>query len=125
MKAEMNISKGLAQSAFVMNVLGGGMSKPKSKLKKLDDHYLLKLNIPGVDAEQLSVEINNQHLFIFQIMNFKEDVEIPYMVQRILIPVEVNFDEIRAEYEKGDLHVILPFSEMAGGYQRHVDIEKH
>lgn len=125
MKADKNITKGLAQSAFVMNVLGGGMSMPKSQLKKLDDHYLLKMNIPGVHPEHLSVEVNDQHLFVFQLMDFQQKVEIPYMVQRLLIPSEVEFDQIKAEYEAGELHVILPYNELAGGYRRHIDIERH
>lgn len=125
MNVDENITKGLAQSAFVMNVLGGGMSMPNSSFKKFDDHYLLQMDIPGVDSEHLSVEINNQHLFIFQLMNFKQEVEIPYMVQRLLIPAEVEFDQIRAEYEGGKLHVILPYNELAGGYRRHVDIQRH
>lgn len=125
MKEDRNLLKGLAQSAYVMSTIGGGMSMPNARLIKKEDHYLYKLSIPGVDHEHMSVEINNQHLFIFQLMGYDSETEIPYMVKRLLIPAEVEFEQIRAEYDSGQLNVIMPFNELAGGYHRHVDIERH
>lgn len=125
MRFDRNITKGLAQSALVMNTLGGGMSLPVSKIKKEEAQYVYNLSIPGVDADALSIEINNNNLLIFQNMVFN-GVTVPYMIQRVLIPSEVEFDQISAEYEAGQLFVTMPINELAsGGYHRQVDIEKH
>jgi HSP20 family molecular chaperone IbpA len=125
MRIDRNMTRGLAQSAMVMNTLGGGMSLPVSKVKKTEDQYLYSLSIPGVDADFLSIEINNNNLLIFQNMDFG-GVVIPYMIQRVHIPSDVEFDQISAEYDDGRLLVVMPINELAGGgYHRQVDIEKH
>lgn len=123
MKIDKNLTRSLAQSGVLMNVIGGGMSLPVSKLKNHEDYYLFQLSIPGVDADLLSIEINNNNLFVFQKIDF-DTVVVPYMIKRLPIPADVDFDQITAQYEGGRLAVNLPKSELSGGYRREVEIER-
>ncbi len=124
MKTDRMITKMLSQTANIMNVLNGGMSKANITFRKEEHHYLFRLEVPGVSADRYNVEINQDNLFIYQLMSFETDIQIPYLVTRFNIPADVDFDKITAEYEQGRLTIVLPFNELANGYRRGVEIHK-
>ena len=41
----------------------------------------------------------------------------------IVIPAEVNYRNITAEYNKGLISIKLPFNELADGYHQDIDLE--
>ncbi|MFY0688157.1 MAG: hypothetical protein JXQ90_13380 [Cyclobacteriaceae bacterium] len=124
MKIDRNVSKSLAQSALVMNVIDGGMSKPNIKLKKRSNHYLLAVTAPGVDFEAISIEVDRSELFIYQDVILGTEMTIPFMMERMVIPADVQFNAITASYVDGRLSVILPFNEMASGFHKEIEIER-
>jgi len=124
MTVDRNISRSLAQSAQVMNFIGGGLSMASSRIDKKTDKYILRLSVPGVDPEQFELELNNNHLFIFQRIHM-DSIEIPYMTKNIIVPADVDLEEISASYHDGFLEVNMPInSEYAGGYRRKIDIDR-
>jgi HSP20 family molecular chaperone IbpA len=125
MKENQNLTNVLAQSAYVMNTIGGGISMAKATLNKFKDHYLYQLRVPGVHAESLKVEIDNSNLFIFQQMKMDQSFNLPYMISRINLPAEVDYQHISAAFEDGKLNVILPLNELSDGYHRDIDINNN
>ena len=123
MNVDKNISQTLSQSAYVMNTIGGGMAMPKVRFKAYDDHYLFRLRVPGVDPNNFNIEIDHQNLFIYQQIHFDDELEIPHLVRRLIIPAEVNYRNITAEYHQGLITIKLPFNELANGYHRDIDLE--
>ena len=124
MKVDKNLTYSLAQSAYVMNVLNGGMTMPLMSLDKRKDEYVFNIQLPGIDPDAFSVEIDSHNLFVYHQMHFSEDLKVPYMLQRLVIPAEVNYEKIRAEFNEGSLRIVMPLNELANGYHRDVDIDK-
>ena len=125
MKIEKNLSKGLAQSAYVMNVISGGMTQVKSLIDKLDDHLLLQLEMSTVDPDSFSIELDHNDLFVYQLMDFGNDMEIPYLILKFMIPSGVNSAGISADYVEGKLNIVMPYSKKAGDFLREIEIRKH
>jgi HSP20 family molecular chaperone IbpA len=73
----------------------------------------------------LDIEVANQNLFVFQKMEFETQMVVPYMLKRLSLPADVDYERISAVYENGQLQVYLPFNELADGYHRHIDIQKN
>ena len=125
MKIDKNITKRLSQAAFVTNVIDGGRVLPILNLSKETDRYVYNVELPGVNPDDFIIEIANGSLLLFHQMWFKEDLEVPYLVNRMLIPQEVNIDSISAEFRLGKLQIILPVDEFSQGYRRNVEILKY
>jgi len=122
MKIDRIVTINLAQIAKVMNVIGGGITSHKIILIRNQNHYLLKVKVPGVGSEQLNIELLNENLFVFQNLSFDENMQLPYLIHALRIPIDVDFEMIHAEYEDKTLNVIMPFNQMANGYHREVEI---
>jgi HSP20 family molecular chaperone IbpA len=107
-----------------LNTLNGGMSSPSFKLNKNDDNYLLALKAPGVSPEAMRVEVVEDKLMIYHLLDFgnEEQEIVPNIINVIPIPNEVDIKKISAEYEDKRLLVLLPFGEKSEGYYRSVDI---
>ena len=50
---------------------------------------------------------------------------LPNMLGLIKISADVELENIHAEYEDDLLVVIMPFSELSGGFQKDIDIYRH
>ena len=98
---------------------------PIITFRKESDRLIYNVQLAGVDADDFIVEISNGLLLLFHQMWLKEDMEVPYLLNQFIIPPNVNVDEISAEYENGNLRVIMPVDEFSHGYRRNVDILKH
>jgi HSP20 family molecular chaperone IbpA len=113
-----------------MNTLNGGISKPTVLMMKQNNRYLVKARIPGVDPEKMRVEVQNDKLYLFHDISvdntylYKETDQIPFNIGYVLIPFDVNIKKIKAQYEDSELLISLPFNELAGGYNKNIDIEK-
>lgn len=110
-----------------LNTFNGGMISPSYKLNRNDDNYLLAIKAPGVSPEAMRVEVVEDKLMIYHLLDFgKEEKEIiPNIINVIPIPSEVDIKKISAEYEDKLLLVYLPFGEKSEGYYRSVDINLH
>ena len=96
---------------------------PKAILEKTDSYYELKLRVPGVNPDSFSIDIVNNSLLIFHRVEENMKRQLPYLVQQIVLPSDVDFEQIRALQEGNDLVVRMPFNELSNGYHRHIDIE--
>ena len=113
----------LLTSVDVMNTLNGGRTEAKIKLSQLDDHREIRVRIPGIDSNGIEVEVNNDHVSIFYMMDLEsmgKTMRLPYAVYNKQQPYFIDVSKINATVEGGDLIVKLPFNELANGYHKKV-----
>lgn len=117
----------LALAADIANTLGGGMSEPSVKFYKMQDSHRVEVKIPGVKEESIKVEIHNNWLTIFHILEIPTEeliVHVPRMVYSKAIPYFIDVEKIAAKFEDNQLIVRLPFNERANGYHRKISIKQ-
>ena len=77
-----------------------------------------------MEPEDLKVEVNGSDLMVYQQIHFN-GYSLPNILGDIKISADVELENIYAEFEDELLVVILPFSEMSGGFQKEIDIYRH
>ena len=114
----------LLTSVDVMNTLNGGRTEAKLKLSQLDDHREIRVKIPGIDSNGIEVEVNNDNVSIFYIMDIEsmgKTMRLPYSVYNRQQPYFIDVSKINSTVEDGELIVRLPFNELANGYHKKVN----
>jgi len=124
MKMNKDLVKNLARSADFINTVNGGSIYPTFKTSKEEDHYRVVVSVPTVNPEAIKVEVSRNNLMVFQQMEVNE-VQLPNLLGLMKISEDVILDEISAEYEDDLLVIILPFSEMSGGFRKEINILRH
>ncbi|MEO5978520.1 MAG: Hsp20/alpha crystallin family protein [Chryseolinea sp.] len=113
----------LLTSVDVINTLNGGRAEAKIKLSQLDDHREIRVKIPGIDSTGIEVEVNNDHVSIFYMMDLEsmgKTMRLPYAVYNKQQPYFIDVSKINSKVEGGELIVKLPFNELANGYHKKV-----
>ncbi|MHA1310758.1 MAG: Hsp20/alpha crystallin family protein [Candidatus Helarchaeota archaeon] len=97
---------------------------PKMDIKELDDHYEIKLEVPGFDKSDINIEIKNDILTIKSEKETKKeekDEEGCYIYKEIsrqnfsrslTLPENVDKENIKANMENGILKIILNKTEI-------------
>src|SRR5579862_784055 len=99
MKNRKFLSDELLASIDVLNSLSGGVSEPQTKLKKFQGHSEITLRVPGVNTEDLKVEIHNNMLSVFYTFSLQSDVlsiDMPRVVYNKPVPYFVDVTRITA-----------------------------
>ena len=113
----------LLASVDIMNVLNGGRSESQVKLNQHEHHREIRVKIPGIDAERIQVEVNNDHVSIFYVMDIEsagKTMRLPYSVYNKQQPYYIDLSRVNAAVEGRELVVKLPFNELANGYHRKI-----
>ncbi len=124
MRAEKELSKRLAETANVISSINGGSIFPTFKTTTEKDHYRLEVSVPSVAPDDIKVEVNGSDLMVYQNVHV-DSYTLPNMLGMIKISADVELENISAEFEEELLIVIMPFSELSGGFQKEIDIYKH
>lgn len=115
------------------NTINGGTSEPAVHLEKGTDGYHVTVKAPGVESEDLQLEIvkNKMRLFhLLPIFSHREGDEEQWKTIRFIstltIPDGVDSDNITARYdsERRELDLFLPFNHQQDDFRRKVDIER-
>ena len=122
-----------------INTVNGGMSEPSIKLDKGSDGFEVVVKIPGIEVEDLQVEVvkgkrNSNNLKLFHLLPIFSQENLPdeeqwktiRFINTFVIPDGVDIDNISARYDDGrrQLVLFLPFGDEQGDYHRKVDIER-
>ena len=113
----------LVTSVDVMNTLNGGRTEPVVKLAQFANSREVRVKVPGLEAEKIEVEVNDNRVVIFYMMNVAsagKEVAIPYSVYNRQQPYFIDVSKIVAQVEGDELVVTLPFNQLANGYHRRV-----
>ncbi len=125
MRANVKIDQELLTSIDVLNTLQGGISEPQLKLIQHQDFREIQLCAPGVREENMRVEIRNNFLNVFYLIELESNhqlVSIPKVVYSKAIPYFIDASKINASYQDGLLSVKLPFNELSDGYHQRIAI---
>ncbi|HWV30079.1 Hsp20 family protein [Dyadobacter jiangsuensis] len=139
MESKLKIPREMLMNIDFINTVNGGMSEPSIKLDKGSDGFEVVVKIPGIEVEDLQLEVvkgkrnsNNLKLFhllpIFSQENLPDDEQWKTIrfINTFVIPDGVDIDNISARYDDGrrQLVLFLPFGDEQGDYHRKVDIER-
>ncbi|WP_342082961.1 Hsp20/alpha crystallin family protein [Dyadobacter sp. OTU695] len=139
MESKLKIPREMLMNIDFINTVNGGMSEPSIKLDKGSDGFEVVVKIPGIEVEDLQLEVvkgkrnsNNLKLFhllpIFSQENLPDDEQWKTIrfINTFVIPDGVDIDNISARYDdnRRQLVLFLPFGDEQGDYHRKVDIER-
>lgn len=118
--------KNLAKTAEIVNTINGGMSQAKMLMTKSEQEWIVRLKVPGVSPDKLKIEVRDNQMFIFHILadNNSSGIALPYLITAFMISPKIDFDEIMAEYDKGEVRVHMPLDEWSDGHEREIEIIK-
>lgn len=123
--ADKLLIKNLANTAELINTINGGMTQPKVHLIKSEEGWLLRMKVPSVSIDNITIEVKEGFLFVFQnLSNRQSDFDLPYMIEMLNLTSRIDMDSIYAEYEEGEIEIHLPFDELASGFEREIEIKK-
>jgi hypothetical protein len=125
MRLDSNLLKNLANSANIINTINGGTVFPTFRTLKNRDHIRVEVTIPSIDIDSIKVEVNGDHLYLFQLVDFNGRL-LPNILGILPLSRNIQLDEITASYEDEKLIVLLPYSELKGGrFRREINILKY
>ena len=91
---------------------------PSCDLQETDDHYLLKFDLPGVNRDDIQVEMKDNQLFVSgeRKEESNENEGSRHFFERIYgkfsrvftLPTAIESEKIEASYKDGVLHIALP-----------------
>jgi HSP20 family protein len=91
---------------------------PRVDIYDKDDHIMLKAELPGVDKEQIEVDVKDRVLTLKgeRVLDnevkegsyFRRERSFGKFERRFVLPVSVNVDDIKATYKDGLLRVEIP-----------------
>jgi HSP20 family molecular chaperone IbpA len=113
----------LLTSVDVLNTLHGGVSEPQVSVNQLDNSRELRIKVPSIDPESIQVEINNNALFVYYILNISsagKNIRLPYTIYNRQLPYFIDIGKINSTVEGSQLVITLPFNALADGYHRTV-----
>ena len=123
MDKNQNQYMNLITSVDVMSTLNGGRTEPVVKLHQHTDSREVRVKIPGIDPKQIEVEVNENRVAIFYMMNVAsagKEIAMPYSVYNRQQPYFIDVSKIVAQVEEQELVVTLPFNQLANGYHKRV-----
>lgn len=110
------------------------MNSPAINVKEIDDYYLVELAAPGLTKKDFEITIDNGYLKIFVEKSSKmEDENNNYsrkefnynsFERTLMLPENINEEEVRAKYENGILKFKLTKQEKYDEYpSKKIEIE--
>ena len=106
---------------------------PSLDMSETKDHYVVKAEVPGIDAKHIDISLTGDVLTIKgEKKQEKEEKEEDYhLVERsygsfsrsVRIPAEVESNKIKASYKNGILAITLPKSEKVKAKEVKIKVE--
>jgi HSP20 family molecular chaperone IbpA len=125
MDTKLNLPQELITGIDVVNTLSGGTSEPDTLKEKFPTYHRITVKVPGINAENIKIEINNNELMIYYFISIQsqgKDLKYPRMVYKRPIPYYVDITNIAATEENNAMIVHMPFNELANGYHRDISL---
>ena len=123
MKINPDITKNLARTADFINTVNGGTVYPTFNTIREHDHIRIEVSMPSVDPEDLRVEINNESLMICQSIMINQ-LPLPNLIGLFKLSRNAVLEDISADYHEEVLTILIPLSELSGGFHRSIEIHR-
>ena len=133
MKNKLNIPQEMLMSIDFMNTANGGMSQPIMNIENTENGYEVLVKAPGVEPEDLQVEILKDKLMIYHLLPIfgeKEgesgQIRSIHFISKMQIPADVDVENISAHYheDRRYLKLELPLDQAQQDFHRKVQIER-
>ena len=113
----------LLTSVDVLNTLHGGVSEPQVSVNQLDNSREVRVKVPSIDPESIQVEVNNNTLFVYYVINFAsagKNIRLPYAIYNRQLPYFIDIGKINSTVEENQLVITLPYNALADGYHKKI-----
>lgn len=97
---------------------GLGMWNPVVDLYEKNDHYVIKAELPGVEKDQISIDLKDRRLTLSGERSYDNEVKEENYYRRersygkfqraFTLPADVESDKIKAEFKDGVLQIEIP-----------------
>ncbi len=117
----------LITSIDVLNTINGGVSEPQLDVVHYEDYREIRLKVPGINVEDIHVEVHNNNLSIFFFINIESGerlVQLPRFVYNKNVPYYIDISKIKAYTDGDEVIVNLPFNKLANGYHREIKVNR-
>lgn len=118
----------LITSIDVLNTVNGGVSEPQLNLIHYEDYREIHIKVPGIRLDDIHVEVHNNNLSIFYLINIISDermVQLPRFIYNRNVPYYIDISKIKAYLENEELVVKLPFNKLANGYHKEIKANRN
>jgi HSP20 family molecular chaperone IbpA len=134
MESKIKIPREMLMHIDFSNTINGGLSEPIVHLEKGTDGYQVIVKSPGIESEDLQLEIVKDKMRLFHLLPIfsqegseeEEQWKTIRFISTLAIPDGVDADNITARYdiEKRHLVLFLPFNQQQNDFRRKVEIER-
>jgi HSP20 family molecular chaperone IbpA len=134
MESKIKIPREMLMHIDFSNTINGGLSEPVVHLEKGTDGYQVTVKAPGIESEDLQLEIVKDKMRLFHLLPIfsqeesgeEEQWKTIRFISTLAIPDGVDADNITARYdiEKRHLVLFLPFNHQQDDFRRKVEIER-
>ena len=107
---------------------------PPLELIENDSNYLIKLEIPGINSEQIDISVEDDTLIVkgekkYCTKNEKEDIHVSEMYygsfrREIVLPSDCDKEKIEATHKDGVLNLTIPKIENKTPSKQKINIKK-
>lgn len=110
------------------------MWRPAIEMSEKDNQYLIKAELPGLERENIDIEISENDITIKGETShkseektdniYKSEFKYGKFQRTITFPSEVDSENAHAEYKNGILKVVVPISEEEHKKHKKIEIEE-
>ena len=125
MNTNIEIPKELLAEIDFQNTISGGMTDSAVKAWASKEGYKMMIHAPGVNQDDISIEIRDKRFMVFYMLDVLEKTEqMPYFLVNIPLSPDVDINNITARYEdNGRIYITAPFNDWAKGQRREIELE--
>jgi hypothetical protein len=113
----------LLTSVDVLNTLHGGVIEPQVSVNQLDNSREMRIKVPSIDPESIQVEVTNNRLFVYYVMNIDsagKNIRLPYAIYNRQLPYFIDIGKIHSTVDENQLVINLPYNALADGYHKKI-----
>jgi HSP20 family protein len=110
-----------------LNTLAGGVVNIDFKIENQSDGFLILVNAPGIEADQLKVLSDQNSLQVFATLNHPAEnngVMIPLFYRKVELPIFANTDEVEAVHHENRLEIFIPMGKNSSNSKKEIKIKQ-
>jgi HSP20 family protein len=107
--------------------LAGGVSKIGFNIEKRTDGFLIEVNAPGIEADQLKVISDKNSLQVLAALNhpgLDQGVMIPLFYRKVELPIFANTDDVEAVHHENKLEIFVPIGKNSSSSKKEIEIKQ-
>ncbi|WKV10508.1 Hsp20/alpha crystallin family protein [Marivirga harenae] len=110
-----------------LNTIAGGVVQIEFKLEQHNDGFLIVVNAPGIEAEQLKIISDQNSLQVFATLNHPSEnhgVMIPLFFRKVDLPLFADTSNVDAVYHENKLEISVPMGTNNTSSKKEINIKQ-